>query len=194
MTISGVIFDLDGTLTVPNLDFDLLREKIGIGPEPVLEYIEGLEGEAAGRAWRILEDWEMQGAREASLADGVHECMDYMEAEGIRTAVLTRNSRQSAHAVLGRFGLAFDAIVAREDAAPKPSPEPVLLLSRQLGTAVGDLVMVGDYLFDIQAGNLAGARTALVVHGEVPDYALQADYVISSLRELIPILEGLNGG
>jgi len=194
MTVSGVIFDLDGTLTVPNLDFDLLREKIGVGPEPVLEHIEGLEGEAAGHAWRILEAWEAQGAQEASLADGVHECMDYLEAEGIRKAVLTRNSRQSTDIVLGRFGLSFDAIVAREDAAPKPSPEPVLLLSRKLETTAGEVVMVGDYLFDVQAGNRAGARTVLLVHGEVPDYAGQADYVISSLRELIPILEGLNGG
>lgn len=192
--IRGVIFDLDGTLTVPNLDFDLLRERIGIGPVPVLEYIEGLHGEAARRAWGILEDWEMEGVKGASLADGVHECLDYLEAEGLQRAVLTRNSRQSADAVMERFGLSFDAVVAREDAAPKPSPEPVLLLARRLDTPARELVMVGDYLYDIQAGSRAGAHTVLLVHGEVPEYASQADHVISSLRELIPILEKLNDG
>ena len=40
--IRGVIFDLDGTLTVPTLDFDAIRADIGAGDGPILEYLQGL--------------------------------------------------------------------------------------------------------------------------------------------------------
>ena len=42
MPIRAVIFDLDGTITEPYLDFDAIREEIGLGKNggPVLEAME----------------------------------------------------------------------------------------------------------------------------------------------------------
>jgi hydrogenase expression/formation protein HypE len=51
------------------------------------------------------------------------------------------------------------------------------------------VLVVGDYLFDIQAGRSAGARTALIIgENPPPDYATLADHVIRTLSELLPIL------
>ena len=52
-----------------------------------------------------------------------------------------------------------------------------------------DAWMVGDYLFDIQAGRAAGARTVLLISQDPPpDYAKEADHVIRTLPELLPLL------
>ena len=49
--------------------------------------------------------------------------------------------------------------------------------------------MVGDYLFDIISGRDAGAKTVLMIgDGERPPFAEQADYVIQSLPELLPLI------
>lgn len=42
MTIKTVIFDLDGTITVPFFDFDAIREEMGLSKDtgPILEAME----------------------------------------------------------------------------------------------------------------------------------------------------------
>ena len=49
-----VIFDLDGTLTVPALDFDAIRAEIGLPPGPILESLERLSQAERRRAEEIL--------------------------------------------------------------------------------------------------------------------------------------------
>ena len=50
--------------------------------------------------------------------------------------------------------------------------------------------MVGDYLYDIQAGRNAGMRTALVTHGRKWPFADQADLVFPSFEEIPDALHG----
>jgi hypothetical protein len=40
----AMLFDMDGTLTAPFLDFDLIKSEMGIGNAPILESIAQLEG------------------------------------------------------------------------------------------------------------------------------------------------------
>ena len=51
--------------------------------------------------------------------------------------------------------------------------------------------MVGDYLFDIQAGRAAGAGTTVLMIGqkEPPEYADQADHVIRRLDQLLELVD-----
>ena len=44
MLVKAVIFDLDGTITQPCLDFSLIRREMGMqdNPEPILEAMEGM--------------------------------------------------------------------------------------------------------------------------------------------------------
>ena len=53
----------------------------------------------------------------------------------------------------------------------------------------GDVLFVGDYLFDLQAGRAAGTGTVLFAPEEVPEYASHADWVIQNFTELLQALD-----
>ena len=57
--------------------------------------------------------------------DGIHSFLAWMDTRGLRRGLVTRNSRKSVELVLGRLGFDFDAVITREDAPPKPAPDPV---------------------------------------------------------------------
>jgi phosphoglycolate phosphatase-like HAD superfamily hydrolase len=103
--------------------------------------------------------------------------------------VITRNTRRFAGLTLDRIGIVFDVVVCREDAAPKPSPEPLRLACRRLGTTPSASWMVGDFLYDIEAGRAAGcAATVLLREPSQPPFAHQATFVIDHLEELIALI------
>jgi len=123
------------------------------------------------------------------LQEGAGDTLEMLRCENMSIGLLTRNSQASVKIVCSRLGLRFDAIVAREDAPPKPSPEPVLLACRQLGADPRQVLVVGDFVFDIMAGNAAGAWTALLCSRSrrLPD--IDADFEIRSLLEIRDIID-----
>jgi HAD superfamily hydrolase (TIGR01509 family) len=96
---------------------------------------------------------------------------------------------------LERLGVTryFKLIVTSQDVEePKPSPQAFLIAADRLGVSVKDCLVVGDSITDIQAGRLAGARTAAVLSGlfsreelekEKPDLIMTD---INSLPDLLP--------
>ncbi len=192
MPTRAVIFDMDGTLTEPYLDFGWIREQMGMDRDagPILEAMETMGPETRREKEEILHRCEAEAARASTLNTGAREVLDWLLARGIKTAVLTRNSRVSAETVLAKHRLLFDVIRTREDGAIKPSPEPVVEICRALGVDPAEAWMVGDYLFDVQSGNAAGARTVLLwPETDLPDWHDQADHVIRALDELTPLIE-----
>ena len=75
MNRSAVIFDLDGTITKPYLDFDAVRAEIGV-EGPVLEAMAGMDPAsrrvAAGDRWTVNGEHEMMldSACESSIGAG----------------------------------------------------------------------------------------------------------------------------
>ena len=132
-----VIFDLDNTLVDSALDFSRIKAEIGTD-QPILEY---------------------RAAADCALCPGARELLDFLRVAGLRSALLTRNSRASVRTVLARHTLAFDVVLAREDSPPKPDPEPVRIICRRLGLQPADCLMVGDYL------TTAGASLETDRHG-----------------------------
>ncbi len=188
-TPQAVIFDMDGTLTLPAIDFDRLRAEIGIESGTILEALETMTADERARAHEIIEVHERIAAHDSELQDGVHEVLEYLRAGGIRTAIATRNSRPSVQTVLEKHQFHVDHIHTREDGAVKPSPQPVLDICKYFQIAPESSWMVGDYVYDIQSGNAAGATTVLFsADGSRLEAAEQADHVIRDLRELITIL------
>jgi HAD superfamily hydrolase (TIGR01509 family) len=189
----AVIFDLDGTLTEPLLDFDAIRLEIGLRPHlPILEQL--AEGDEAlrARAEPIMRRHELDAIHRATLADGCVELLGRLRALDVPAAILTRNVREAVELFARRFELGFAASYTREDGPPKPSPAGVLALCRRLGVAPADTLTVGDYTFDIQAGRSAGSRTALVAAAAPDDPAAWGapDMIVGSLRELLPLWPG----
>lgn len=185
----AVIFDMDGTLTVPVLDFDGIRRELGLERQPLLEAMEHMNQDQRARAEALLEQHERQAAHNSVLQEGAAETLVELRRRGHPLAILTRNARRWVQVVLDKHDLHFDAVRCREDGAVKPSAEPILALCRELGRAPRESWMVGDYLFDIQSGRAAGCATVLMLGDRPdPDYADQADHRIRRLRELLDLL------
>ncbi|MEE9584827.1 MAG: HAD family hydrolase [Candidatus Brocadiales bacterium] len=194
MTIKGIIFDMDGTLTLANVNLVAVNKEIGIPDnEPILEYLEKIEEPRRSEALKILEKYETRAAETSKLNDGVVEVLEHLKERGIKTALLTRNSRRSVEILLKRHKLQFDVILTREDGPPKPSPYPVKLISERLGIDPKYLLVVGDVHFDVFAGKAAGTKTALLCEGRKLGVVEQsADYRLGKLSELIDITNNSN--
>ena len=188
----AVIFDLDGTLTRPVLDFDGIRAELGLPAGPLLEAMERMPADEWARVEQVLAGHERRAAANSELHDGTAEALEALRRKGVRLAILTRNSRESVRTVLAKHRLdgLFSVIWTREDGAIKPSGEPVLRICERLDVPPEQSWMVGDYLFDIVSGKAAGARTVLMIgDGVPPEYADQADDVIRKLGEVVELLE-----
>lgn len=184
-----MIFDLDGTLTEPLLDFDAIRAEIGLPDgEPILEQLARAEEADRARAEVILRRHELDAIARATLADGCVELLQALRARAIPHGILTRNTREAVALFMSRFGLPFAAVYAREDGPPKPSPAGALALCGAFGVPPAETLVVGDYKFDVLAGRAAGCRTVLVTASPPTDLAEwgSPDVLIRSLRELLP--------
>lgn len=195
--IRGVIFDLDGTLVDSGLDFDLMRCEMGLPAGlPILEALSQLPECEAARCHEILHRHEREGAERAQLMPGVREFVQELARRGIRQAVLTRNSRETAQATLGRLGLTFGTLIAREDAPAKPDPTGIWKICASWGLDRKSIVMIGDFYLDIEAGHRAGVWTVLYTGGREPAQvrgAEQADCHLRCFREHEALLAWLGG-
>ncbi len=185
-----IIFDMDGTLTRPQLDFDLIRREIGLEGESLLEAVATMPTEAQARAEAVLHRHEAQAAATSELQPGVREVLAAIRSAAWPIALMTRNSRESVRVFQSRHGLTFDLVRTREDGVVKPSPEPVHDICAALGGRPDTAWVVGDYHYDILCGAAAGTTTVLLLEPDAarPAWADEADFVIRELVELLALL------
>jgi len=195
MPIRAVIFDLDGTITQPYLDFDGIREEMGLKKHggPILEAMEKMTPEQRQRAEVILHFHEEKAVAESELNAGARETLAALRQRGIPIGILTRNRKDNAWAVAAKHGLQFDAVVGREDGPVKPDSFGVLHLCRRFGVEPAQTLLVGDYLFDLLCARAAGAIPVLLAnHDRAEEFARHADFTVASLTELLPLIDGHN--
>lgn len=165
--ILGVIFDFDGTLTQPGaLDFDALHEAVGCPREiGLLEFLSRLrDPEERRRKEAILNAAEIEAAERCRPNEGAAELVSFLHDNRVPMAIITRNSRVAVDIAFAHLPEIdptwFEAILTRDlPVNPKPFPDGVELAARKLGTERGNLLMVGDHDFDIEAGRRAGTIT-----------------------------------
>ena len=197
MGIKGVLFDFDGTLTLPGaIDFRAIKERLGCPiDEPVLEYLESQPVTTRIELTKILEEVEKDAARTSRPNDGAEKCVFSLKKIGLRLGILTRNSLSSVEQAFKNFESVsmgdFDAVITREDSLPKPHPQGVLEAAAQMNVLPEELLVVGDYRYDVMAGKAAGAKTVFLSNGGSslmsPDDP-EPNYTFSCLEELFEVL------
>jgi HAD superfamily hydrolase (TIGR01549 family) len=187
----AILFDMDGTLTRPLLDFDQIRRDIGIGNGPILESIKRMNPAEKIIAERILHGHEDRAAEASDLNTGCRELLKWVETARIATALVTRNTRRSVDIVFRRHDLHFDICITREDGKYKPDPAPLYLACERLGVKCDDAWMVGDGYHDIEAGAAARMRTIWISHGSQRDFLAEPTHVVNDLIELRKFFEAI---
>lgn len=176
MSLSQVrhwVFDMDGTLTLAVHDFPAIKRALEIPLEDdILSHLAALPSEvsAAKHAWLLEHEREL--ALASKPAPGAIELVRELAGRGYRLGILTRNARELAHVTLEAIGLAdcfaVEDVLGRDEAPPKPDPGGLLKLARAWDVQPSQMVMVGDYRFDLDCGRAAGTHTVLVNLPENP--------------------------
>lgn len=197
--IKCVIFDMDGTITKPYIDFIKLRAAIGIpeGFTNLLDYrkylLEQDDKKGVEHYDEVLHAFEVDAAEHAELNHGFADLYNFMKKNKIKIGILTRNSSKSLKAVTKKLKLKIDAPISRDHVSvPKPNPEGVYKISEITNTKLENIIFVGDHLFDIEVGKNAGIRTVFLSNGTEPPFSVDPDFRLDFPNELIPIIKMLN--
>ncbi len=188
------IFDLDGTLTVSAHDFEHMRRELGLAPQaPILEALQAMPEDAAAPLWEKLNELEFHYAGKASLMQGADQLLQTLHDSECRLAILTRNTMPVVNHTLRACAIdhffPLEHILDRDSCAPKPSPDGINQLLQMWQASADDSVMVGDYLFDLEAGRNAGVATIhLDTRGDV-DWSAYTDLRVENLGQIRDFLQ-----
>lgn len=185
------IFDMDGTLTVGVHDFAMMRQELGLAPNaPILETLGQMPAAQAAPLWDKVNELEYHFASLARPMPGAQTLLQELQQRGVKMGIITRNMLSAATQTLATCELldyfAPECILDRDSCAPKPSPAGLQQLLKHWQAAPADTVMVGDYLFDLQAGKAAGVATIHIDTKGVFAWPEFTDWQITNLHEIMP--------
>jgi len=193
--LSGVLFDLDGTLldTVSDIARALNRalgeynlaplpiadvsRMIGRGSPILIELATAARGRALGdgeKAAMLERFFHHYGAMEegdesdAQPYAGAGDALRILHDAHMRIAVVTNKHHRFASALLQRLNLMqwIGAVVGGDTCERrKPDPEPLLFACQSLGLSPSRVLMVGDSINDVTAARAAGIPIVCVPYG-----------------------------
>jgi 2-phosphoglycolate phosphatase len=217
--LSGVVFDLDGTLVDSRRDIveaanhaleksgrarlphDELESYVGDGAPLLMARAARLDVKAEKTAALVVDflDYYAEHPLDyTTLMPGALQALDALAAFPL--GVCTNKPRRTSMAVLTGLGLdaRFKGIVAGDD-LPQRKPDPAMVheAARKLGVPAAEVVMVGDGPQDVLSGRAAGALT-VGVRGGIQAYERLADsapdVMIDTLAELAAAISQLMSG
>ena len=203
-----VVFDWDGTLcdsaaTIVSCIQDAAREmKLPVPDRERASHVIGLGLQDSLR--HAVPELPQEGYREFSehyrrfflereartdLFEGVRELLVELEARGHLLAVATGKSRRGLDRAFDTSGVRRHFVASRfaDETAPKPAPDMLHELMRELGVESDRLVMIGDTSHDLGMATNAGVDAVAVTYGAHPAASLQAlapRGCVSSIAEL----------
>lgn len=206
--IAALVFDFDGTLAVPTLDFSVMRraairamqEHVDVPDRPDLPTMEllallGTETDAAkaarAAALAAVRQVEIDAAGKSSLFPFVRPMLARLKETGLAMAIVTRNCPEAVAAVFPDAA-AHGPVLTRDDVPRvKPDPDHLIAALQRLDVAPQHALMVGDHTMDVEVGKRAKTLTAAVASGEHSLEKLAAcnpDYLAADGGELMRML------
>ncbi|XP_027119547.1 haloacid dehalogenase-like hydrolase domain-containing protein At2g33255 [Coffea arabica] len=206
--LRGVVFDMDGTLTVPAIDFPAMYKAV-LGEEEyvsirkqkpsgidILQHIEDWSPDKQRQAYEIIADYEKQGLDRLEIMPGASELCAFLDSRSIRRGLITRNVKTAVDLFHERFGITFSPALSREFRPYKPDPAPLLHICSTWEVRPSEVMMIGDSLKDdVACGNRAGTFTCLLDETgkyDSPKYEhveYKPDYKVSCLAGIHSLLE-----
>lgn len=185
------IFDLDNTLANSAIDFNAMRQQLGLPlGKGMLEEIDARPAPEAAVLRRRLAALEREYALRAQPLPGVHALLTSLVERSFRLGILTRNSHANALQTLAVCDLAqfFDSahVLGRDEAAPKPDPDGIRKLLAAWGVGPATAVMVGDFRYDLEAGRRA--EVATIYYDAAGQDLWPADFRVQSHAELLALV------
>ena len=215
--IKAVVFDFDGTLAVLNINFGLMRERVGewmkgfgmgedrIKERYLLEIIDEAQrllkeenGDSEAErfyqgAHQILREVEFEAASEGRLIAGSLETLSYLRQKGIKVGIVTRNCEEAVRRVFPDIDAFCDAFVSRNSVKRvKPHPDHLSSVLKVLHVSGDETLMVGDHVLDILAGKGVGMKTIGVLTGYIKRDEFEragADYILGDISEVPKLME-----
>ena len=200
-TVKGVVFDMDGTLTVPCIDFQEMRRRVGVEEGDILHVIHGWSKEKQEEAFAAIAEIEEEALEKLQVMPGAVELCSLLDAANLPRALVTRNVSSSVQFFHDTaFPLPpFHPSISREWKPYKPDPASLHHIAECWDVGPDQLVMIGDSAKDdVVCGNAAGAVTILLdeksVYTSRDDPALldaRPDFIVNSLHEASTVLHDL---
>lgn len=186
--VRGVIFDMDGTLTMPVIDFAAMRRRLNIPEGDILHTIHHWSEERQQAAFDIIEEIEAEARGRLELQPGAIELISHIDGLKLPKAILTRNTLMSVIHLIQQNGFHFDAVITRDFMPYKPAPDAVTFLYRSWNIPPRDVLLVGDYRDDILCGQAAGVQTCLLLNSANQAYRDMAIHAVESLHDIIALI------
>ncbi len=201
------VFDLDGTLVDGREDISRAVNEgiVAVGGErrpsteiipyigrPLLDMFNDLLPvdlrTMAGRAAETYRKYFFDHCVEnSSLCPGANECLQGLES--VTRAIATTKMTFMAERVVQEMGIAhhFDLVQGSDGIPHKPDPAVLALILEKLRKEAPRAWVVGDTVYDIEAGKAAGMRTCAVTYGigDLDDLKKAApDLLLDTLADL----------
>jgi len=194
-TLRGILLDVDGTLIDSNdahasawadtfrefgldIAFDRVRPLIGMGGDKLLPKLTGLDHESVeakrmtARRKEIFNTTYLPTLRAFPCA---HELLARFKADDLRLVIATSAEREELNKLLDQAGLEelVDRKTSSSDAdRSKPDPDIIQAALDRGSFAAGEVLMLGDTPYDVEAARRANIPTVALRCGGWDDRAL----------------------
>ncbi|MEN8222085.1 MAG: HAD family phosphatase [Acidobacteriota bacterium] len=164
--IDLAIFDMDGTIFTNNIDWNDVKRKLNVKGTTILEKI--YNGKTVDKsALKYLEEIEEKNTFESVPLPGSSDFINNISERGIKTSLVTNNSRRNAEYLLEKYGFHFDTLITRDENMWKPSPSAFKFLISKFMTSPENTITIGDSDLDITASVKAGISDVYIIDNAV---------------------------
>lgn len=95
--------------------------------------------------------------------DGAADLLHWCRTQGFGTSIITSKPRANSELIISRMGFEVDALVCGDDLTRgKPDPMAARIVCEKVGTTPGEMLYVGDMIFDFQFALNAGMRFVML--------------------------------
>ena len=181
------LLDWDGILADTRLNFANLRKKyFGGNTVPLFEAANALSEPDRSLVLAEIYRVEMEGADTATAIEGAKDLIAWLAGNRKPWAVVSRNTRDAILLAAERCGIALPPVtLCREDAYVKPDPGALKLAAERLNTDLSGCIMVGDFIYDMEAARNAGIPSVLVREKTGAEWENLADFAYATVLDFV---------